>query len=183
MRTGPPVLSTTIVCLLALATAEISEFWLLDSDRLDRSLPSLSLLPTITIATSALSAAAAAELVLLPSFTVTDTPLPATFLMPADGETVYSGATAELPLPPVCAALANGPMSAIECNPEVDSGSCPFEFFSSTAPCSPIARATAPSVLAGMDFFGGGLSKMPHLNISVNRRISIWSTTDSANCP
>src|SRR5919205_1675850 len=60
MSTGPPVLSTTTVRGLAAATAEMSASWLPDRARLVRSVPSASLSPTITTATVAAFAAAAA---------------------------------------------------------------------------------------------------------------------------
>src|SRR5207248_373142 len=98
ISTGPPVFRTTTVWLLAAATAEMSEFWLPDSDRLDRSVPSLSLLPTMTIATSALRAALAADVVLLPSLSVTVTLLPTWPWMPATGDTESRGDSANCPL-------------------------------------------------------------------------------------
>src|SRR5204862_5215289 len=165
MSTGPPVFRTTTVWALAAATAETSEFCPLGRDRLDRSLPSLSLLPTMTIATSDDRARFAAAVVSLPSLNVTLTPLGTWLLMPLTGLTVYSGVTAELPLPPVCAAPAYGPMTAIECSEEAFNGSCPPEFFKRTAPCSASDRATAPSGLAGIGLGCGGLSKSPSLNI------------------
>jgi hypothetical protein len=62
MATAEPVLSTTMVCGLAAATAETSEFWALDRLMLDRSLPSDSSLLTNTTATLEEAASAAAEL-------------------------------------------------------------------------------------------------------------------------
>ena len=102
------------MCALAAATEDTSWFWLPDRDRLGRSEPSLSLLPTITRATSAERATAAAAAGSLPSLNVTCTELATWLLIPATGVTVYSGVTAELPDPPVCAAPAYGPMTAID---------------------------------------------------------------------
>src|ERR1035441_7709211 len=62
MVTADPVFSTTMVCGLAAATAEISEFSALDRSMVDRSLPSDSLLPANTTATLDEAASAAAEL-------------------------------------------------------------------------------------------------------------------------
>ena len=96
---------------------------------------------------------------------------------------MYSGLTFELPLPPVIAALAYGPMTAMFFSPLVGSGSWLPVFFNSTALCSAICRATAPSALAGIGFFFGGLSKKPHLNSWVKRWISSPSRTDILSVP
>src|SRR5260370_42002229 len=62
MVTAEPVLSTTMVCGLAAATAETSEFSALDRVIEDRSLPSDSSLLTKTTATPDDAASEAAEL-------------------------------------------------------------------------------------------------------------------------
>src|SRR5882757_1123135 len=67
MRTGAPLLTTTTVCGLAAATASTNWSWLPDNAMLARSLPSVSLSPTITTATSDFAASAAAAAGSLPS--------------------------------------------------------------------------------------------------------------------
>ena len=139
--TAEPVLSTTIVCGLAAATAEISELLALDRSMFDRSLPSLSKLLTNTTATFAAAAAVAAELVDDPLLYVTVTPLPARDVMPVSGVTVPLELTPALPPPSDCTLVeASAPMTAIECVDDV-SGSRPALFFSSTVPSSASCRA------------------------------------------
>src|SRR6266511_838428 len=177
MRTGLPVLTTTTVRGFAAATADTSASWLPGSDRLGRSLPSDSLPSTMTIATSALRAAAAADDVSVPLFVVTFTPGPARLRSPVLGLTVYSGLTCELPPPPVLA--TSGPISAIRFRLDDDNGSTgdPFTrlFFSRTMPISARVRATAPCALAGIGWGFGVRSKIPNSIILVYRRINLSS--------
>ena len=97
------------------------------------------------------------------------TPGPTRLWMPSTGLTVYSGFTCELPPPPLIAAPANGPTTAIERSAVASSGSVAPEFFSSTAACWAMSRDTAPSLTASIGVTVCGRSKMP--NRIIVRRI------------
>src|SRR5579859_6013640 len=85
IRTGDPLLTTTMVLGCAATTCSINESSVPGNARVVRSVPSLSSTPTITMATSELAARETALEMLLPSLRVTVTPDPTRLLRPASG--------------------------------------------------------------------------------------------------